>query len=692
MQTFQRGDCFECATFLTSLLLGQGYNAFVVSGYASKEQTLCDLRRIPYPLLSQSKPPPPPPVQPVISKYKLKPPTEYTSQFLAELEQEEQKKAQEKLRRREEEEQKLIEELEQTPTDEYWGHRIHAWVAILPELGGLRDHEISGPLFIEPSTGVPYTPTDDNAEQLYLGVESIWNDQNYWVNMQPPLSSCANISWDLTKVELWEHLLPGEPWTMRGAGEEMDEDSAIQQEKHLDMPCSYVDQINISDQDFEKRYLNGTKTLFYKKTKVEIYAPYVQTDGLVQSITVYDDYDYTTIIKVYETYANRSDCLVECRKHLSEDLIVDYYERGRQDRCKEHRYFSNDDNTVFSERIIDFYHVARTDGLSRLELHPHFLTQHFVDRDDFLYYRHVEFSLERSIRVSHDIHFRYIWKITEKFNRDERVRASKNIAIREFAVGENEIRLTYHYGPGEYSRATRMYVKPTLAERGDRLVLNTSMTHGYSPSDEPDVALELLYELDEQLKEEDRSVTIVRDTEAELAGFLITRDGEYLSPKLLISSYDTHRTSESLTKLLTSERTRVLSQRDLTEQADYLKPYLARIGHPPDISKGYAYIVRQECLDDYKQVLVARANKLLRKYDEYSQELAKKQTLLTQSVGMTRDEEEKILEEMDRINFMLQTYETRLERHRSLVPVRFKMLVNHLERNPYLIALRENQN
>lgn len=41
-------------------------------------------------------------------------------------------------------------------------------------------------------------------------------------------------------------------------------------------------------------------------------------------------------------------------------------------------------------------------------------------------------------------------------------------------------------------------------------------------------------------------------------------------------------------------------------------------------------MVRQECLDDYKQVLVARANKLLRKFDEYSQELAKKQALLTQ--------------------------------------------------------------
>lgn len=59
---------------------------------------------------------------------------------------------------------------------------------------------------------------------------------------------------------------------------------------------------------------------------------------------------------------------------------------------------------------------------------------------------------------------------------------------------------------------------------------------------------------------------------------------------------------------------------------------------------------------------------------------------------MTRDEEEKILGEMDEINFMLQTLETRLERHRSLVPIRFKMLVNHLEQNPYLVVLRDSQN
>lgn len=72
--------------------------------------------------------------------------------------------------------------------------------------------------------------------------------------------------------------------------------------------------------------------------------------------------------------------------------------------------------------------------------------------------------------------------IIEKFNRDKRIKASKNIAIREFVIDENEIRLTYHYHPGQFTRAMRTYIKPPLAERGERLVLNVSMTQGYTVS------------------------------------------------------------------------------------------------------------------------------------------------------------------------------------------------------------------
>ncbi|XP_043511887.1 dynein regulatory complex subunit 7 [Frieseomelitta varia] len=689
VQKFRKGNCFECATFLASLLLGQGYNAFVISGYASREQTLCDLTRkscpcVPRPDKQAEREPKA--EQPEITKYKFKLMTEYNSQFLLKLEEEEARKLEEKLLSDEKEQQKLIEELEQLPPDEYWGHRIHGWVAILPELDGPRDQEIPCPLFIEPTTGVSYGAADDDTAQLYLGVESIWNDKNYWVNMQSSAGSCANIAWDLTKVELWEHLLPGESWTMHEA-EEVDEESGVEHEKHLDMPASYVDQINISEAEFEKRFPNGTKTTFYKRTKVERYAPYLQPNGLVQKITIYDDYDYTSPIEVYENYANRSDNLVKSRKDLNNDTVVDYYARGRADQCKEHRYFVSAPHlSVDSERILDFYHVARFDGLSKFEMHPNYLTQHFVDRDDFLYYRHVQFSRERKSSAPHDIHYRHISNIVEKFNRDERIKASKNIAIREFAIDENEIRLTYHYHPGQFTRVLRTYIKPPLAERGERLVLNVSTMQGYTPLEESEKSLHLLYELETQLKEEDVSVSQVRAAEKEMYAFLETRNKEYLLPTLSISIYDKLREPEFLTEALMKTN----GQEDITEDVDYLKPYLARLGNPSELSNIDAYFVQYTCLNDYKQLLVQRANKILREFDRYSQELIKTQALLTQDGDVTREEEENLLEKINEINFHLQMLETRLNRHRDLVPIRYEMLMDHLQQSPHLAILRDD--
>ncbi|XP_043792410.1 dynein regulatory complex subunit 7-like [Apis laboriosa] len=681
VQKFRKGNCFECATFLTSLLLGQGYNAFVVSGYASREQTLCDLTRRSCPYIPQpEKKFQEDTIRPEITKYKLNLNVEYKNQFLSESEEEKARKLQEKLLLAEKEQQNLIEELEQLPIDKYWGHRIHAWVAILPELGGLRDQEIPCPLFIEPTTGISYEVTDDDTAQLYLGVESIWNDQNYWVNMQVSVQSCVNIEWDLMKVELWEHLLPGEPWTTHTG--EIDEESAMRQEKHLDMPLSYVNQINISEEEFEKRFPNGMKIVLYKKTKVEFYAPYIQTDGLIQRITTYDN-DMNPI-DIYENYRNRSDNLIESRRNMIDGTVIDYYTRGRVDQCKEHRYFLFNNVNVDSERILDFYYVARFDGLSKFEMHPTYLTQHFVDRDDFLYYRHVEFLQDKKGETQ-DIHYRHISKIVEKFNRDERIKACKNIAIREFAIDDNEIHLTYHYYPGNFTRALRTYIKPPLAERGERLDLSPAMTHGYNPLNEPDKALDLLYELDTQLKEEDISISQVRAAEKEMFSFLEIRKSEYLTPKLLISIYDKLRESESVLEALKKQ-----SIKDITEEINYLKPYLARLGNPSELSEAEAYLIQYACIRDYKQLFIRRANKILHEFEKYSQELVKTQALILQEEDLTREEEEKILEKINEISFYLQTLENRLNRHRDLVPIKYKMLINNLQQNPHLAIIKES--
>ena len=69
----------------------------------------------------------------------------------------------------------LEQEQELPPSDPLHGLRIHSWVLVLE---GKR--EVPESFFIEPFTGIAHPLTSPN----YLGIESLWNHQNYWVNMQ----------------------------------------------------------------------------------------------------------------------------------------------------------------------------------------------------------------------------------------------------------------------------------------------------------------------------------------------------------------------------------------------------------------------------------------------------------------------------------------------------------------------------
>lgn len=95
-----------------------------------------------------------------------------------------------------------------------------------------------------------------------------------------------------------------------------------------------LDIISSVHSDFERRYPGGSKIILYKKTKLELYAPYVQRDGLIQKITLFEDYEHTSPTTVYETFANRADRLYRTVKNLDTEAIADFYHRGRPDACK----------------------------------------------------------------------------------------------------------------------------------------------------------------------------------------------------------------------------------------------------------------------------------------------------------------------------------------------------------------------
>ena len=72
----------------------------------------------------------------------------------------------------------IIQELEKAPPDLLYGQRIHSWVLVR---AGKR--EVIASFFIDPGTG-RHQLVDADSPAQYLGIESVWNQTNYYVNMQ----------------------------------------------------------------------------------------------------------------------------------------------------------------------------------------------------------------------------------------------------------------------------------------------------------------------------------------------------------------------------------------------------------------------------------------------------------------------------------------------------------------------------
>lgn len=54
--------------------------------------------------------------------------------------------------------------------------------------------------------------------------------------------------------------------------------------------------------------------------------------------------------------------------------------------------YNSEESGPDSHRILTFYHTSRIDGLSNLEMHPLFLKEHFIGREDFLHYRYARYA------------------------------------------------------------------------------------------------------------------------------------------------------------------------------------------------------------------------------------------------------------------------------------------------------------
>ena len=66
----------------------------------------------------------------------------------------------------------------------------------------------------------------------------------------------------------------------------------------------------------------------------------------------------------------------------------------------------------------------------------------------------------------------------------------------------------------------------------------------------PDKQLDIYYDLEKQLEEEAKCLTLIRDAETEISGFLKIRTAEYTMPKLTVSLFDRNRNEEAKAGML----------------------------------------------------------------------------------------------------------------------------------------------
>ncbi|XP_075621841.1 dynein regulatory complex subunit 7 isoform X3 [Balearica regulorum gibbericeps] len=687
---YQRGNCFDFSVLLCSMLIGAGYDAYCVHGYATREICTLDETLELCPLLRKPQEVPQQGMKKKSNKYRVKSPPDLQSKF--ELQQEAKKKAEtEAAHKNEAREEKVVMEVGKPEHDPLYGLRVHAWVLVL---SGKR--EVPEPFFINPFTGNSHSTVDEH----FLGIESVWNHRNYWVNMQDCRNGCKDLIFDLGDAIRWEIMLSesNKPLQLLPDAEEekelsdRDADDMEKEEKDMsfDMPPSWVASVEISPREFETRCSQGRKVILYKKAKLEKWAPYLNGNGLVKRLTVYTGLDCTEVVEVKEWFKNREDMLDIREVNKQTQLTTEYFSPGHLLGLKAHTYMSLEPET---ERTIEFYNEVRVDGLQKLVENANEMTEYFVGRDDFLHVRHMEFGKRgKKIHLAGtrtDINARPIMQIKECFHRNLEKPADEDVAERIFLITEEMIHLTHHLKDKYITASKKDFFKVAEGDRkGNEMVMTPEMCITYQAgSSEKDKKLLHLYKLLQELTEEEKQLKQqVRQCEAEVLNILKIRENEEAAVKLSVSIYNTERNEKRRRQYEAMKNTVEDELPGQEEQdLDYLAPFLIQIGHREKITKWQALRIRDDCLADLKHRLINKANIIQARFEKAVEELQKKDQWFQENQNrLSALEEDDFLARYSESTFHIHILALRLKREKQMAAQKYLTLQEKLHKDPRL--------
>lgn len=122
---------------------------------------------------------------------------------------------------------------------------------------------------------------------------------------------------------------------------------------------------------------------------------------------------------------------------------------------------------------------ARVDGLVERVMTPSEMVEHYMDRDDFLYYRHVTYEklTKKQLQESKDKP-RKIVTVLDKFHPNPATPANSDVAERTLFFAENLIKVVRQLEEGRTTASYREFVVPAM--NPDQAVLLTFDTDGNS--------------------------------------------------------------------------------------------------------------------------------------------------------------------------------------------------------------------
>ncbi|KAJ3291052.1 hypothetical protein HDU79_002720 [Rhizoclosmatium sp. JEL0117] len=666
----QSGNCFDYSVLLVSLLRGFGYDAYVVSGYATRDITILDETKtdsdtigIPSPTgLSSEKKDESSSAKDLAegdsARYKMKPPRTLRSHFI--ISQEEKSKAaalKEQENKRialEKEKAKLIED-----DDELKGLRIHAWVMVLP---GKR--EIAEAFFIEPSTGRIYSTDNEN----YLGVESVFSSTNYWVNMQVCYDGLKGIQFDLGDNSKWEFVLldntqPGATGN-KGNGDNEDNVSDDEDENEdenleiLDLPPSWVDRISITKEQFESKCPAGSKTMLYRNARVETFAEYHRQDGMVSRYTFFAEEAREFYGEIRELFANRKDKLRDRIRIPYTGKVHEYFDPGRQHGLKEHIMYEG------KTTEIHFFPASRSDGLVKRVEEYNKVIEYFTEREDKLIYRSVTY--ERTDNIDGKI----ITKMTEKFERNREVPAHEDPAKKTYYLKDEKIKVIYHLDDGRIIPSYREFKKPNADQKAS--TLETPVSFEVNPYIKPPKRQHLYGQLCNLMRSEQACIQAIKNSDREVSEILQARAAEEKDISLVISVYDTIRNNTKLVSEEEKENHKGEEEESKTADLDYLSPFLVNYPNQHSLGRSEAVAVKDACLKSLKERLIEKANIIQGRLEEVTAEYQRRQLAYSRNAdSMTVEETDEYVKFCNDSLFKIQILEKRLAKHKEAAPEKY---------------------